>query len=164
MGFDHANQPRCRRLGGWSPTEAIDRPLGEVFPLLDRSTEQAAIAPVSKVLTKIVVHWRNPPCWSRAGNPKAVDYTAAPSEMTVAISPSRLVVPNFSASKDHTIHHQPQSPSIANQAEESQLLITADGPNAKCPARRSTCPSRTAFQPGSDRRTSVGGSQDAPLP
>ena len=47
--------PVAERLTGWSETEAIGRPIGEVFHIINEETRAPAIIPIARVLAEGVV-------------------------------------------------------------------------------------------------------------
>jgi len=72
--------PAAGAFTGWAPNDALNKPLAEVFPLLDEVTRQPVMSPVSKIMYEETgINWRNPLLLlSRKGAEMPVDYTAAP--------------------------------------------------------------------------------------
>jgi PAS domain S-box-containing protein len=72
--------PAAEAFTGWAPNDALNKPLAEVLPLLDETTRQPVMSPVSKIMYEETgINWRNPLLLlSRTGAEMPVDYTAAP--------------------------------------------------------------------------------------
>ena len=67
-------------FSGWTPIDAVGKPLTDAFPLLDQETRQPVDSPISKIVQEeAVLNWRTPLLLrARNGSEIPVDYTAAP--------------------------------------------------------------------------------------
>src|SRR5207247_646217 len=67
-------------FSGWTPIDAVGKPLTDAFPLLDEETRQPVDSPISKIVhEEAVLNWRTPLLLrARSGSEIPVDYTAAP--------------------------------------------------------------------------------------
>jgi len=121
---DHANialmNPVAERLTGWKETEALGRPIGEVFNIVNEETRQKAFNPVARVLQEgVVVGLANHTALiSRDGSERPIADSGAPIRDTQGVTRGAVLV-------FRDVTEERQAEEAIRQSEERLRLMIA---------------------------------------